>query len=595
METLENLELVLKSSDHGDTAITLYPYKGFDFFDIPTGNEVVYNDNSYQFSLNNIAAIPSAIYINDESYNIELIEGCDFQLSDNSKPFLQSYGAIKIECEILGQRYVSKSIAVMVSTNDINNGISNMVQYIYDNCESYLYEEHKFSEISTGIKNNEIVSMEAKIAQLKKTLQVYSDAYEYIRVNPHAKLRTAALVTSFDKMGTVSSDTINYIINHADELTAVNYDTGIKYNNTFYQPNRVLSNHNTYSYDTYENQVIVGFLRYLIDDISNMITDIQKKTYTKPAIVQNGYLDSMYEIFSRSIKKISQYQIELEKYKEQFKQMYYFYSKLLGIKGINVKNVPQYTSVFQSIKIYNIIYKAIFEWFSVGNYDLGRDELLLSFISTSKIYEYYCLVKVLSYLNHKTDFQFTYSKRLKYVVNNQFYINTRYNNMFVFSRDSLQISLYFQPVIYENDFATNGIGLFRNTSTNSEIGNTNRGWTYTPDFLFKIESPDRTDYIIMDAKYSSSANIRSHQLHKLVYKYLFSISPLNIKDRIIGLYIICGKSSGADGEDVIHDLARKINHKITPFAEILVMTGQDTGDEIVPNIIYKTISPEDQI
>lgn len=42
---------------------------------------------------------------------------------------------------------------------------------------------------------------------------------------------------------------------------------------------------------------------------------------------------------------------------------------------------PVFTPVFKSINVYRQIYIAIQNWFSIGNYDLGKDELLLSFIS----------------------------------------------------------------------------------------------------------------------------------------------------------------------------------------------------------------------
>ena len=73
--------------------------------------------------------------------------------------------------------------------------------------------------------------------------------------------------------------------------------------------------------------------------------------------------------------------------------------------------IPVFTPVFRSINAYRQIYTVIHRWFSIGNYDLGKDELLLSFISTSKIYEYYCLIKMLSHITENTDYALTESKR----------------------------------------------------------------------------------------------------------------------------------------------------------------------------------------
>lgn len=580
-----------------DIDIVLQTETESNFFDIPTGREVVYNDNSYHFYITGITTIPSKVYINDEIYDVEFCENISdslkFRLKDCDKPFLHSFGAVKIEVDINNQRYYSKSIAVMVSNNDINNSVMNMIQFIYDNCEDYLYEEHKHSSTLTGIKESEIVSLEAKIAFLQKTLTVYKNSYQYLKISPYSKLQKAESVDTFDKLQSVSQNTIRYITNHIDELAAVNYDTGIRFNNQYYQPNRILVERNSYSSDVYENQVIVGFLKKLVSDIITIIRDLQERTYFKnKGLAKSGYIDSMYQIFSRSIEKINSYINTLTALKTEYQQLYYFYSKLFDIKADPVINLPIFTPVFRSINAYRQIYQAIHEWFSIGNYDLGKEELLLSFISTSKIYEYYCLIKLLHHLNINTKMELIESKHASYVVKNPYYSDTKYNNTFIFEGESIKLTLFFQPVIYGNDLAFNGIYLFRNTTTNSRTDNSKKGRIYTPDYLIKIEYDDKSDYIILDAKFSTPENVRTHQLQELVYKYLFSVSPLNSQDCILGMYILCGKTSGSDAQNIVHDLAFSLPRTVTPFGEILVMNGTDTSDYNMPDIIVKKIFNE---
>ena len=146
--------------------------------------------------------------------------------------------------------------------------------------------------------------------------------------------------------------------------------------------------------------------------------------------------------------------------------------------------------------------------------------------------------------------------------------------------------MYFQPVVYGDSRAFNGLDIFRNTSTNAKKENSNRGKTYTPDYIIKVEYNGTTDYIILDAKFSTPENIRLHQLQELVYKYLFSISTLNKTDHIKGLYILCGKQLGNDEEDIIHDLAQKIGHSVSPFADILVINGVKTDDYSITSMIF---------
>lgn len=591
---MDTITLKLQPNYHEEIELLLQENTEKDYFNIPTGKEVVYNDNTYLFSLPGIRLLPSKVFINDEAYDAELynkgVNGVLFKLKEYDKPFLQSFGAIKIEIELDGKQYYSKSIAVMVSNTNINNGVINMIEYIYNNCEDYLYEKHRYSSILSGIKESEVISLEAKIAFLEHTLDIYKNSYQYLKINPYSKLEKTKSVDSFDKLQSVSQRTIQYIADNIDELAVVNYDTGIRFNNQYFQPNKVLVESNSYSYDVYANRIIMGFLKTLVAEINNIIKDLAEKIYFKSkAETSGGYIDSMYQVFSRSIKKINGYIESLKLLQIRYQQLYYFYSRLFNFSADMIKSLPVFTPVFRSINAYRQIYAVIRKWFSIGNYDIGKDELLLSFISTSKIYEYYCLIKMLCHINKNTNFSLVESKRTLYRVNNDYYTNTKYNNTFIFENGQVKLTLFFQPVIYGDDRAFNGLSVFRNTSSSPKKDNHSRGKTYTPDYIIKAEYNGRIDYMILDAKFSTPENIRSYQLQELVYKYLFSISALNDNDRIIGLYILCGKNDGTDIEDTIHDLAQKIGFHVLPFAEILVMNGVKTDDytmtaKIISNI-----------
>lgn len=588
---MDTIELRLCSAYHGDINITLHPKSDDDYFDVPTGKEVVYNDNSYYFQLSGISDFPVKLYVNDEMYSIELLDktqnSIKFKLKDCDRdmPFLQSFGAVKIEVEINDQLFVSKSISVLVSSNYINSNVTNMVDYIYKNCEDYLYEEHKFSSKTKGIKKDEIISIEAKIKIVKDILETYRSAYQYLKVNPYSKLKKAEKVDSFGKLQSISPNTINYIVRHTNELVSVNYDTGIRYNKQFYQPNKTLIEQNVYSFDVYENQVIIGFLHTVVNDVSQNIKNLQERSYNQnKTIVKDGYIDSMYQIFSKSIKKINEYTAILINLREEYKQLNYYYSKLFGISAKEVKNIPEFTTVFRSINVYRQLYQAIYSWFNCGNYDLRKDDLLLSFISTSKIYEYYCLLKMLRYLDKQDKMELINAQRYEYSVKGKFDNNTKYNNTFVFKNNDKKITIYFQPVIYGNASSINDINLYRNTTFSLKTGKNNKrgidtyDFVYTPDYIIKIENNTCSNYLIMDAKFSKPDDIKKNQLQGLVYKYLFSLSPLNENNNILGLYIICGKESGSDRRDNIHDLAEKIKRTVKPFAEIVVMNGTDTDN-----------------
>lgn len=107
----------------------------------------------------------------------------------------------------------------------------------------------------------------------------------------------------FAKVTSFNPCTVQYIATHTDELDAVNYNTGIQFNKQFYQPVRTKAVLNVYSYDTYENSVLLGFLQTIVIDISKTV-DLLKKKYTvkNKSAAPVGYIDSMYEIYHSTIK-----------------------------------------------------------------------------------------------------------------------------------------------------------------------------------------------------------------------------------------------------------------------------------------------------
>lgn len=571
--------------------------------EMPTGSGVVYNNKSYTFTLTapNVS-LPSTIYINDDMYDTVLlrqtaVDSLTFKLKDCPRPFLTCFGAVRIELSQGGQNYHSESIAVMVSNNAINNHVLQMIEYIYENGEKYLYEEHRHSMIATGTKSSEIVSLEAKLHFLNNTVEVYRKAYPALKTNPYAKLKKTEGVDAFYKLTSVSANTVRYIATHTDELTPVDYDTGIRFNGQYYQPHRVLIEQNTYSNDVYENRIIVGFLKTVVEDIRRDIRQLQQYTarFQQP-VAAAGYVNSMVQIFSRNRKRIDGYITRLQELQKQYQELYYFYSKLMGIAPEPVRSLPQFTAVFRSMAAYRQLFEVICQWFSIGDYDLGKTDFLLTFVASDKIYEYYCLVKMLSYLHQQMKLQ--KAERFVYPLRYPGEEEVRHANTFTFTNSQgNRLTLYFQPVIYGKRPAVNGVRLYRNTSTKIRSDDSTVGGFYTPDYLIRFDAGDQTRYLILDAKFSTPDNILLYQMQDLVYKYLFSVSPLDANGQIAGLYILCGRPGknhslfDPDHPVLVHDIAAQQGRTVNPFAEFLVVGGVNTQDCRMMQTIFDSLLP----
>lgn len=568
----------------------------------------VYNNIGYEFFISGADSAPLKLLINDENFPfITTHEEDQLVLTLNSqnavmnqKPFLDSFGAVRIELLMNDNKiYATENIHVRIDRHDdTNRNIISMIKYISQNSEQFLYEEHKYSRIYTGIKKHQTIPIEVRLQQCEEILQVYEKCYTVLRKNPCSRLVQKEKIDHFEKLQAVSPHTMQYIVQHADELEPVMYHTGIIVNRQNYQPRRTLMMTTQETTQVFENQVILDFLYTILQSLLRMETDMQQRLCLfKMPQEQDDYVDSRVYIYQDSIYALRRYLDKIQNYIGKFKKLYLSYQKLFPMRAKEIQYPPKYTAVFRSNMPYRLIYEKISAWFSYGNYHLRQHDLLLSFLSISKIYEYYCLVKFLNYFDKNPEFEKIEFSRFLYK-ETKFYKNTRYNNTFQFRWRDRSLTLFFQPVIYGiSDYRYNQIHLYRNTSSTVNGGRTGR--TYTPDFMIKLESDTCEKYFMLDAKYSTVKVIRQYQLTDLVYKYLFSISPLEENISVEGLYLLCGKNDNyemekADRSDHLHDIADVVRprKKVSPYAELLTMTAYDVNDYAMMDLILDTLREE---
>jgi hypothetical protein len=584
-----NVVLTLKSKRHTVNFLFLQQFDGS--FVQPENEMVesnVYNDGYYQVFLcfENNTKINSVKFL----VNSEIIQTARaFEQNENkveifpmdARIFLDCFGVAQMEVIADGIGYISKNVPIMVHNNDINNNVINMIDYIYEHGERYLYENQKHSKVDMGIKTGNQKSIEVKLDVLKQTLMVYKKYYEFFIKSPKRKLVNKEITGSFEKLGTISFKTIQHIVTHPEELQAVSYDTGIKINGQNFQPRNSLISTTAYSEDIYENQVIVGFLKTIIRElqkIDNQIRDwLLSTAYSKH---DDEYINSVAYIYSRSNCVLMKYQKTVENLRQQFKLIYFNYSKTLKTSHSSVVALPMYTKVFQSVKAYSMIYRQIFEWFKYGNYNIEKSNAVFSFISTSKIYEYFCLIKLNTCLEKYMGYKSKIDAYLFRYPETKAYINTRYNNTFEFINtlnSDESVTIYFQPIIHASDIERNNIKLFRNTRYSFDGLS---GTAYTPDYILKIIKNNVSKYFILDAKFSKKSDVVKYQLPKIAFRYWFSISTTNPNDSISGICLLCGKG---DGKDKIESIYNTVNAQsrvedIKPSAKIVELNGTNVDD-----------------
>lgn len=100
-----------------------------------------------------------------------------------------------------------------------------------------------------------------------------------------------------------------------------------------------------------------------------------------------------------------------------------------------------------------------------------------------------------------------------------------------------------------------------------------------PDYVIKVEREGISKYIMVDAKFSDLNNIRTYYVKDLAFKYLFSISPIETTDHIIGLCIMYGKCTDVEQLQSAYD-NQLANSTIRPILEILpIIEGIGTSEQ----------------
>ena len=125
-------------------------------------------------------------------------------------------------------------------------------------------------------------------------------AFHTIKINPYSKIIQTTRVDSFEKLQSISSQTIQYIIQHTDELRPVNFNTGITINKQNYQPSKTLISSTIESTDVFENQIIIGFIKTILTELSKMKEEIEIRIKKSEGIViDDAYIDSKVHIYTQ--------------------------------------------------------------------------------------------------------------------------------------------------------------------------------------------------------------------------------------------------------------------------------------------------------
>ena len=563
----------------------------------------IYNNLEYSFDIVSDEIISNIkVYINNKEEKSHIINSKIYFLDDNNslvdfkRVFNNYYGYAFIAIEYINSsgekfRVYTNWIDVYVKNDYITSLIKPMIKYIYNNSSKYLYKDNSNILDYSSVISSKNRNMHTQLAILEKIVLVYTENLKFFKNYVHYESIESAVVDDFEKLNMIKGDTIQFIVSNPQYLRQTQIMTGIKYNKTNLIPIKTLINKNVISHNVYENKIILGFLKSICLIISDNIKILSKKTINNNNNNNKEYISSGFCLHEFVISNINLYLDRLYELKKQFLELYLLYKKVLNCDEIIINKIPKPTMNFIKVKHYQKIYVVIKEWFESGNYDFTIENMILSFNNASQIYEYYILLNINEFLI-QNKFKLTNSLKTVYSTSkNSLYTNTEFENTFIFNKNDVQVTVFYQPVISsKKKYYNHLLGLFKNNNISYYEGNSDyhTSYYYTPDYVIKINKNNKNKYIILDAKFSSVNTVLKYSFSKIAYKYSFSISTNDDDDEIVKVWMINGQNDFNENENCIYNLYdsefKERNAEIKPSMKILTF-----NPNIEANINYNNL------
>lgn len=309
-------------------------------------------------------------------------------------------------------------------------------------------------------------------------------------------------------------------------------------------------------FDTEENRTVRAFLTSLVEQAQEMAEDLGKEKRRSATILQRidrvvaqgkvRYGSKVYmparAIFETRLGHISARKEALEELCRKIASILSRFDVYApGIKKVDYV-LPADDGAFAHIPAYHELRLAMCYWQQFADFDYKREKRELHAMKPDRLYEYYCLYRLLDVLysmgfTERRDIDepiryFHYSIVDTY---DDYENEGRCANTYQLAKrlpngGSEQVDLYYVPVIYEDYREENGISLHRLTKDGKGyITYERRNAIWTPDYVMAIrvtDKPART--IMLDAKHISLEQIRDGEtygeqkdlLQKIRRKYL---------------------------------------------------------------------------
>ena len=481
----------------------------------------------------------------------------DFAGGEPPQPFKDYIGTAAVEIRELhpgaeAVRLFSEPVLLAIPQGPVARFVRLMADTVVRGMKEWGSKGEESPQSGSGVTDgSRETDLRSRLHTLEGILKTYEQQAMYFRANAHFSLVPGEKIEGVGRLTGFSESALRYVIEHPDELALSENGQGIRIQHRAYVPQHMLVQTSKKSFDVIENQVVLGFLKTIEEGLQKEITTLESQKARMPTLLdaQNGYICSAEAMLGEVIRMVDDYTARLRQYQSKVRKLFFAYSQILPVKARPVTRVPQPTQFFLSIPAYRMIYDGIVQWMSMGALSFTRENILLTCVERSRLYEHYCLVRILDALKaggltyQGCDF-FPY-ERPGYTGAESTLPNTfRFSVTDKHDAES-RVTLYYEPVIRTPRYSgANGLSIMRTSlyawRQQGEMKPLSERYAYyTPDFVAKVERADgRTIWLIADAKYSRDSKVKSEETQSILFKYLFSLEPVEEHAVIDGVWLL---------------------------------------------------------
>lgn len=410
----------------------------------------------------------------------------------------------------------------IATTKQTSKQIDKMLEEIENSLPNFLEVCFSRSRKKSGLIKNDVRSIWNTLKIIDDIITIYDENCGYFSNHKKSSVEQIPAIVDVKSMHKINQDSLIWIASNPDNLISSHKQDGINVNEKKYIPAKVKTQISRYSYNVYENKVVLGFLNSVIKYIEDQLVGFEREMLELESIPESivTQLPNTHELTGRCI--FIYYKGVVEKFLQKrnlLQEIYNKYVRILECEPELVYNTPKLTNTFKQVYHYRLCYECMVKWYEAGDYSLDYLNYLFKLKTLSRIFEYYCLIKMQSALS-KCGYSFIESERIVYDLEND---NEEINNKYVFSGRGQEVTLLYEPTIWTSKM-NQSINLY-STGYNFSKGKWNDCWT--PDFVIKISTGIKEYYYILDAKYSNEQNVKKRYMPELVLKYSAQIASKN--------------------------------------------------------------------